>query len=373
MNNSQEIKQLILDMKKALDPDKAVEKIDLSKYQLENKSIHIFGLGKASSYQVSAFKKKLSKCGLQENIVQAISYTKNGEELKDPSIVELVGDHPIISKRNIENTKLFINFLKKIDQNDVLFFLLSGGGSALLELPKSGYNLFEIIQQSDELLHSGKSIVQINRERSKWSLVKSGGLLNFIATKNIFQFVTSDIPSEDLSFVSSGPLMSSLVNYVQTIKWQSSTLLLQELSKMNSNRKVGEILDDSLENVIYMLKNSLPQKGEYFITGGEVPISVPKNSPKGGRNMHLCLSLAYELYQDSNNQNISIICVGSDGQDGDTDMAGAYLNYQSFLKEDPKEYLKNFDSYCYFKKTGTGIKRFKTKSNVMDLRCIWRK
>ena len=336
--------------------------------------IHIFGLGKASSFQVKALIDILSSQESQLDYGEIVSYTKEGHTLNQQNIFELEGSHPVITEKNVENTMRFIEKLSSISEDDTLFFLLSGGGSALLELPIEGVKIDDLIQKYRELLLSGENINVINTQRKKLSKVKNGGLLKFIKSKNIIQLGTCDIPNEKIEDVSSGPLISThnKTSNLKTITLASGSSLINFLCSKNSKRIKGKIYDTDLDTAVSDIIKHLPQKGESLFCGGEIPISVPKNCGQGGRNTHFVLALAMTIYKDIKNRDIKILSLGTDGGDGETDAAGAYIDYDLYCKLEGKTFLEHFNSYEYFDKVGTLIKTGPTKTNVMDLRCIWR-
>ena len=182
------------------------------KLALELRHIHIFGVGKAASYEVQALRELFIKNGLQDKLGHCVSYTKINHTVEEKGLLQFEGTHPVISAENLEKTSLFLRELKKIKNQDCLFFLLSGGASSLLELPlkQMKFSTLRVIHQ--DLLASGMNINAMNQVRKSISQIKNGGLRNYIPTDNIIQFITCDIPNADLSDVGSGPLLSKNIN-----------------------------------------------------------------------------------------------------------------------------------------------------------------
>ena len=143
----------------------------------------------------------------------------------------------------------------------------------------------------------------------------------------------------------------------------------QSIEELASNLKIGAL---QLEAIEEGNEEKLPEKGKYHISGGEAPIVLPRSTGVGGRNTHFVLAMANELYQNEENRDLHILSLGTDGNDCDTDAAGAYINYNIFNENNIGDHLDNFSSYDYFEKTNTLIKTGPTGSNVMDLRFIWR-
>jgi glycerate-2-kinase len=105
-----------------------------------------------------------------------------------------------------------------------------------------------------------------------------------------------------------------------------------------------------------------------LLFGGETTVEMT-GSGKGGRNQHLALLCAHLL---NDNKGITILCGGTDGTDGPTDAAGAVVDSESEVTAiskgiDPLKYIREFDSYNFFKKNGGHIKTGPTMTNVMDI------
>ncbi|MFT6631242.1 MAG: glycerate-2-kinase [Bacteriovoracaceae bacterium] len=361
-------------LKMMIEVDNKFISIDHKKFDVGGKRIHIFGAGKAASFEVEAFKKLILDSPMKNQLDSCVALTKDDHTVDDFSITQFEGSHPVIGQKNIQNTEKFIDLLQKVAPEDYLVFLLSGGASALLEKPIDGLTFEGLKRKHEELLASGLNINEMNRIRKSLSLVKDGGLLNFIKTKNIIQFITCDIPNEKLSDVSSGPLLvdgkTEVLN--STFKTQSASKLLSEFCSVGENRIKGKVYDTLLGKMISDLIKRLPKDKEMLVSGGEATIEVPSHSGKGGRNTHFVLAFAQELYKDIANRDIHILSLGTDGGDGPTDAAGAYINYELFKQKRSDEYLNEFNSYNYFKEINSLIISGPTKTNVMDFRILWR-
>lgn len=382
MNQSLKVSNFVNEVLDHLDPYKNFKRmikfyhrsieIQGEVFEIKGK-LHIFSTGKASSYELDAFLNAIKESECSIDLGELVSYTKDEHQINSQEIFEIQGTHPVISERNIKNTQIFIERLEKIKKEDSLVFLLSGGASALLEKPIDGISFDDLQKKHRELLKSGKNINEMNKIRKELSSVKDGKLLDFIKTKNILQLITCDIPNERLEDVSSGPLLSSVAGQFRplTFKTQSASSLIQSLSKKN-NRLVGSVYDCSLEEMQHDLLNNLPNGIDILISGGEAPIELPENAGLGGRNTHFVLSFAEQVYKNPQNRDIHILSIGTDGGDGPTDAAGSYINYEIYNSKDSIKYLEDFNSYGYFKEVGSLVKTGPTKTNVMDIRFIWR-
>ena len=111
-----------------------------------------------------------------------------------------------------------------------------------------------------------------------------------------------------------------------------------------------------------------------MLQGGETTVHVTGKG-KGGRNLHVALAALYELnelqWQDVARQ-ITVLSGGTDGSDGPTDAAGAFVDYETFdtaMRKhlSPETYLKNNDAYHFFQQTGSLLFTGPTQTNVMDI------
>ncbi|MGO9688967.1 MAG: MOFRL family protein [Syntrophobacteraceae bacterium] len=108
-----------------------------------------------------------------------------------------------------------------------------------------------------------------------------------------------------------------------------------------------------------------------LIAGGETTVTVRGNG-KGGRNTELALVFGMEI---KGLPGITFLSAGTDGTDGPTDAAGAFVDGQTVAKAagagiDAGEYLKNNDSYTFFSRTGDLFITGPTRTNVMDIQII---
>lgn len=372
------VQNLIDEILENLDPQKSYlnllrfyhDRVQIKDFELMVKNdLYIFGVGKSSSFEVQALSEVIRSSPLSDRLKGRFALTKYGHTV-DEGFKQWEGDHPLVSKKNILNSKEFVKELEKVKEKDTIIFLTSGGTSSLLEIPRDDLSFEQLQSEHQRLLNSGLNINEMNRQRKLLSQVKGGGLLDFIKTKNILQLVTCDIPNEELSDVGSGPLIGPH-QWVKTIMTQSASILLEKICRSPHRVNQG-VFDGPISELIHELESLEFNRGEYYIGGGEATITVKGNNGLGGRNTHFVLAMAERLYMNPANHDIKICSIGTDGSDGPTDAAGAYIDYNLFKTIESVAYLENFDSYHYFEKLGTLIKTGPTKTNVMDIRMIWR-
>ncbi len=115
------------------------------------------------------------------------------------------GTHPLPSDQNITHTKEIFKLLSDLHADDLVIFVISGGGSTLLCLPEANGTCLEERTIIETLLRSGATIQEINIIRKHLSLARGGFLAQAAYPAQIISLIISDIPGDDMSLVASGP------------------------------------------------------------------------------------------------------------------------------------------------------------------------
>jgi hydroxypyruvate reductase len=105
-----------------------------------------------------------------------------------------------------------------------------------------------------------------------------------------------------------------------------------------------------------------------LIFGGETTVTLER-SGLGGRNQEFALACAFEIQDQAN---LLIAAVATDGNDGPTDAAGAFVDGQTMARAaalglDPQQYLDGHDSYHFFQALNDLVITGPTNTNVNDL------
>lgn len=338
-------------------------KIKKGKYDLKNyDNIYVMGSGKASYRMAKSLNRILGK-RISEGLV---IYTK--KEKKLGKIKVLKGTHPFPSESSINATKKLISLAEKTNKNDLTIYLLSGGTSSLLCHPTIG--LKKLIKLNEELLKSKRNIKQVNRIRRKYSSIKGGKLLERFHGK-IINLVISDVVGDSLEFIGSGPLHKKS-RKVDNFILANNRMLLEKAAK--KARKLGyetkivypnyEGNPESLVTKLKGLSKSLKSRS-CIISGGEFAFEV-KGKGDGGPNQDFVLR-CHKI------KGVTVASIDSDGIDGNSKAAGAIADEKDFQKHDENEiqgYLKNSDSYTFFRKRNCSIITGPTETNLNDLRVM---
>jgi hydroxypyruvate reductase len=162
--------------------------------------IVVVGTGKASSSMARAIEELFG-----ERMTKGVITTKYGHllPLKQTQIIE--AGHPIPDRKGYEGARKIQRLLKESGPNDLVIFLLSGGGSALLPFPADGIELKEKQEVTQLLLDSGADIKEINTVRKHISWMKGGWVAKWAYPSTVIALILSDVVGDQLDVIGSGP------------------------------------------------------------------------------------------------------------------------------------------------------------------------
>ena len=414
--------KLFLNYVEAATPEICLKKIKSIK---NNGKILIIGVGKASIPYCEHILPKIKS--RFEGIIISTKIKNIPKNLKDFKI--FFAGHPIPNKNGIIASQFLITQVKKLKENDLLLFVVSGGGSALLPAPPEGFSLKDEIFLNKKIINSGMTIQEINLIRKNFSMIKGGRLARIAYPSKIKTLVVSDIPGDDITQVASGPTLPSnggasdainclnkykvvlpekILNHIKShnneipnindliFKKNSDILLASAKQSMKSVCKLaksmnleaviisdesqGEAVDVAKKHASYIkdfmkVNNSKNSARKFcFFSGGETSVTIKNDKGKGGRNTEYLLSLAiqFELLKI---RSFFAIAADTDGIDGTENNAGAIIDENTLLKIrnkklSPEVLLLENNSYLAFKKSGDLFVTGPTGTNVNDFRAI---
>lgn len=392
-------------IKKAIEsslPDSAVKKA-LEKFPEVKGKIVLVSVGKAGWQMAAAAYKELGN-----RIDSGVVVTKYGHDNGQIGNIKIVeAGHPVPDENSYRGTEEAINCVKDLGEDDMVLFLVSGGGSALFEKPLIPTEDMERL--TSELLASGASITEMNTIRKRMSSVKGGKFALICKPARVFSIVLSDIIGDPLDMIASGPAypdkstceeaLSIAEKYNLTLTPLMKELLSKETPKSLDNTETyvtGSVKElcktayESAEKLGYkpfILTSSLSciarEAGVFmaniaetyssskeslaFICGGETVVKLTGKG-KGGRNQEFALASAPIL---SKIENAAIFSVGSDGTDGPTDAAGGYVDSDTLktLEDqgiDVDKVLMDNDAYNALKASNGLVITGPTGTNVND-------
>ena len=328
-----------------------------------------------------------------------------------PGIRCMEAGHPVPDANSFAATEEALKLVSRLNAEDTVLFLLSGGGSALFEKPLiPGEELRDITEQ---LLGCGADIVEINTIRKRLSAVKGGRFAQCCAPAKIFSIVLSDIVGDPLDMIASGPAYPDgstcqqaweiVEKYGLRISAEASACLDMETPKelqgvttqitgsvrelcgaaADAAKRMGydaqilttEMTCQARDAGVWLAQIARSYAGcggkKAFIAGGETVVRVT-GTGKGGRNQELALAAAAGI---DGMKNVCIFSVGSDGTDGPTDAAGGYADGTTAgalrdLGISIDEVLGNNDAYHALRKTGGLVITGPTGTNVNDVAVV---
>ena len=351
--------QIIRGALAAVLPDEAVRRT-LKDYRPRGGRTLLIAVGKAAWQMASA---ALNTLGAVDDGLVITKYDHVRGEL--PGICCLEAGHPVPDENSFAATKKALELVSGLHADDTVIFLLSGGGSALFELPLiPGEQLQDITRQ---MLASGADIVEMNAVRKRLSSVKGGRFAQACAPAKVLSIVLSDILGDPLDSIASGPAypdgstcgqaLAVVEKYGLKLSPEALALLHQETPKSLENvethingsvrelcaaaanaaaglgyepvyltdrlsceaREAGRFLSAILRS------HASDGKSLAFIAGGETVVHLTGQG-KGGRNQELALAACEEI---AGLPGAAVFSVGSDGTDGPTDAAGGYVDSDS--------------------------------------------
>lgn len=364
---------------------KAIEKLGLLR---EEKEIYVAGFGKAAHAMAKAVMSILG-----DRVEAGLVVVPRGAWEPIERIEVIVSDHPLPSKRSLEAAERLIVFLQEIPRDSMILFLVSGGGSSLVEKPCTG-TIKEVSEITRQLLTRGATIHELNVVRSVLSCTKAGGLLSYAQARKIINLVMSDVVGDNPCFVASGATIPGcyhdpreaerilrkygLEKHVQLIQqaWrkkprhrrdlevvteiiarnQDMLLAARELleaygyhARVLTDRMRGEARE--VAKLVAGIAERL-EPGNAVILGGETTVTV-RGKGIGGRNQELCLAMLQTTLGLGEKPSYAALCMGSDGIDGSSPVAGAIIDETSLEKAQEKQlliesYLSDNNSYGFF-------------------------
>ena len=325
--------------------------------------------------------------------------------------------HPLPSLKSIDSARALQEMLQQLTEDDLFIYVLSGGNSALVELPEEGISLNEFQEVTRLMLHSGMPIEKMNSVRKHLSQVKGGKLAQQTKAKGVV-LVLSDVIGDDLYAIGSGPFYCDQTSFsdaedalntygvydkmpesIQTFFKEgrlgihaetpkkpyehiehhivgSNSIVLEKAQQLLQKEGIAtSIIDEPLQGdtsqiTKHLLKftHSHQERTHAYIFGGEATVVV-KGEGKGGRNQHLCLNILTQCYLSCD---ITFLSAATDGVDGNSNAAGALIDTHSLVDAkarhiDPQHYLDSFDSNSFFEQTGELLITGPTHNNLLDI------
>ena len=384
----------------AVDPREAVKHASLD---LPPGPIYSIAIGKAATSMAR---------GLEEALA---------DKLRAPVLIA-AGGHPLPDENSLAAAQAAFALLDRANaEAATVVFLISGGGSAMIEWPVSDeISLADLQAANKTLISCGASIAEVNAVRRAFSAVKGGALARRAPRARTFTLVVSDTNPGDEASVASGPTLSppadapkamdviehyqlarvlpeSIMKAVRSTNITpavngSHLVLLDNQTAIKAawlkasdlvpiNSMAVDICEQEIQEGCDLLLARLmarPQNAtSCLVSGGEFSCPVRGNG-RGGRNLETVLRCAITLAKENGKgAHFVVLSAGTDGIDGNSPAAGAIADETTIQRAQSlglvaAEYLARSDSYTFLERLGDVVVTGPTGTNVRDLRILLR-
>ncbi|MGH1456004.1 MAG: glycerate kinase type-2 family protein [Alphaproteobacteria bacterium] len=372
----------------------------------------VIGAGKAAAEMARVFEKNY------EGELSGVVVTRYGHAVKTKRIKVMEAAHPIPDLECVNAVDEIIKTIHTANRDDLIVCLLSGGGSSLLTAPIDRIKFETVRNICMDLLHSGADITEMNTLRKHLNRALGGGLALEAQTTPMLTLSISDVNGNIPSVIASGPTVpdeTTLKDCWDVLKKYGITpdyTIEDALNNPNNetakehysifSNKIYELIatpEKSLEAAEKFWKeqgfhvhnlgasidgntniaakkqieliNALPQRPLAIISGGETTVKVTGEG-KGGPNTQFVLQAAIAL---NGHENTYVMAYDTDGIDGSEDNGGAICTPDTLKRAkenniDPNKFLRNNDSYSFFKTLDDLIITGPTHTNVNDYRVV---
>lgn len=383
--------------------------------------IRVVAMGKAAHAMIEGLVLSLAPFVGFEGVVSAPGLPKKTV----PGLKYFAAGHPVPNEASWKAAEAIIALLKKCEEKTLVIFLLSGGGSALVELPLDPKQTLEDVQQVHKaLVTCGANIDEINTVRKHLSAVKGGRLATAAGAATKITLAVSDVPLGKESALASGPTLPDPTTIEDVARVIEAYSLREKLppalrrwiedGKMPETPKASDAaflkshfsltlgMDDLLHpahhaaealGFVTCCDNStddwpvekaaealLGQIEELraihrghrvaLIADGEVSSPVTGDGV-GGRNSAFVLACAERIA----GKKIAVLSAGTDGVDGNSSGAGAVADGETSRRAreaglNPQDSFRRSDSFTFFSKLGDAVLTGPTGNNLRDLRIL---
>ena len=372
--------------------------------------IVVVGAGKSAAVMARAV--ELAWAG---RALEGVVVTRYGHAVPTERIKVVEASHPVPDGNSELGARQVLDALAGLGPDDLVLALMSGGASALLEVPAPGLGLQELRRVNRALLACGAPIEEMNAVRKHLSAIKGGRLALAARAARVVTLAISDVPGDDPATIGSGPTVADASTWAEVRALDARYGLGLPRLDGAETPKPGEIaedvrliatprmaldaaaavaqaagvtpmiLGDALEGesrdigtvmagIARSVRHGHPAPAPcVLLSGGEGTVSIGAGpAGKGGRNTEFLLSLAVALRGAAG---IWALAGDTDGIDGTEDAAGAVIAPDTLARAraaglDPVGTLLRHDSYTLFDAVGDLIRTGPTLTNVNDLRAV---
>jgi len=388
------------------------------------RALYLLGAGKAGSPMARALEDRLG-----ERLHAGLVVVKEGHAEPTRIVQVLEAGHPVPDDRAVEAGRRILALAHRAREDDLVFCVLSGGGSALLEMPAPGIPLDDLQATTQVLLACGATIHEINVLRKHLSQIKGGQLARAVHPAWLVTLVLSDVVGNPLDVIASGPTVPDASTWqdawavvtrygleerlppavvarlraglrgqvpetpkpgdpvfertctlvvadnaqaAQAAREQAASLGYHALVLTTyleaQAAEVGKMLAALGKEVL--LRGNPVSAPACLVLGGESTVVLGEHPGKGGRNQEVALAAALAL--EGVDRHIQVAALATDGTDGPTDSAGGLVDGTTCARAraqgmEPLDHLRRHDAYPLLQRVGDMLFTGPTRTNVNDL------
>ena len=382
----------------------------------------VLGAGKASPRMAAALVEILG-----ERVRGGLVVTKDGYASPAGQVEIVEAGHPVPDARGQAATRRLLDTAAEAGAGDLVFCVISGGGSALTPCPPQGISLLELQEVTDQLLRSGATINQMNAIRKHLSEFHGGLLAAAAAPARVIGLLVSDVVGNPVDVIASGPTAPDPTTYADALAALDAfdlradapvsireRLELGARGGLPETPKPDEPLFERVTNLVIadnaraglaavaaaeaaglhaqfltsrvegeareiakliagaaidIARSGRPvQRPGCAIFGGETTVTV-RGQGRGGRSQELAVAAAQALVGEPRT---AVFALATDGTDGPTDACGGLIDWTTLERAraaggDCARALADNDSYAYLRCCGDLVRFGPTGTNVNDL------
>lgn len=350
--------------------------------------------------------------------LSGVVVTRYGHSVPTKHIRVLEASHPLPDSAGQAAAEALLQAVSGLNAKDQVYYLVSGGASALTTLPIAGISLKDKQNINRQLLTHGVPIEAMNTLRKHLSRIKGGRLAEAAAPAHITTLAISDVVGDDISTIGSGAAVAdpttvadikqivtqyqlelppSVATYLNSptaetpkkLDNSSAYIIITPHQAFSAAQKqaqnqgidvlyLGDRIGGEAREVAQVMagiaqyhRQQPHRKPLLILSGGETTVTL-KHQGRGGRNSEFLLALAIALNGASG---IYALAADTDGIDGSEDNAGAWLTPESLhharkIGLNPNELLQQHRAYDFFAATKQLLITTPTRTNINDFRAI---
>jgi hydroxypyruvate reductase len=387
----------------------------------EGRRLFVFGCGKASGAMAAAVERRLG-----DRIAGGLVVVKDGYTVPTRRIVLKEAGHPVPDARGQAAAEEMVRRVRAAAADDLVLFLVSGGGSALTPAPTRPITLAEKQDTTRLLLGAGATINELNAVRKHLSLLKGGLFARAAAPAMVVSLILSDVIGDPLDVIASGPTAPDPTTFADALAVLEARGVAARVpasvrarldagvrGEVEETPKPGDPVFARVTNVIVgnnalvidaaaeaarargyraeILTRSLQGEARdvardlvaqaralpprtALIAGGETTVTVRGNG-RGGRCQELALAAALALRPDDG---LVVLAAGTDGTDGPTDAAGGIADAGTVARGEragqvARAALDANDAHTFLGASGDLVVSGPTNTNLLDVYILLRK